>query len=94
MLCVNRARGRRWGAFAVQPRAESSVAEFRHAAVRAIREMVKAPGHDRRMLLLATQLAHERDLKPLLVAVLDALLADVRAQKGVDNEIEGVTLIR
>ncbi|KZV81777.1 SPO22-domain-containing protein [Exidia glandulosa HHB12029] len=63
-------------------------------AVRAVREMVKAPGYDRQMLLLATQLAHERDLKPLLVAVLEALLADVRAQKGVDNEIEAVTLIR
>lgn len=56
--------------------------------------MVKAPGFDRKMLLLATHLAHEHDLKPLLVAVLEALLADMRALKGADNEIETVTLVR
>ncbi|EJD55026.1 hypothetical protein AURDEDRAFT_50807, partial [Auricularia subglabra TFB-10046 SS5] len=65
-----------------------------HQAIRAVRAMAKAPGYDRKMLLLATQLAHERDLKPLLVAILEALLTDLRAQTGIDNEVEAVTLIR
>ncbi|KAH7103160.1 meiosis protein SPO22/ZIP4 like-domain-containing protein [Auriculariales sp. MPI-PUGE-AT-0066] len=63
-------------------------------ASRAVNEMISAPGYNRDMLLQAVQLAHERDLKTLLVSVLQALLKDVRSQKGSDNEVEAITLTR
>lgn len=56
--------------------------------------MVKAPNFDRKMLLLATQLAHERAMKPLLLSVLGALLETLRSEAGLTNELEGVTLVR
>jgi len=56
--------------------------------------MINAPGYTRDMLLLAVQLAHEKDLKTLLASVLQTLLVDVRMQKGPDNEVEAITLIR
>lgn len=59
--------------------------------------MVNASDFDRKMLLLATQLANEHDMKKLLLSVLETLL--VILQKGTSEEQDGcneeiVTLIR
>lgn len=62
--------------------------------MRAIEGMVKASDFDRRMLLLATQLAHESDLKLLLLTVLEALLKNVRLNPMAETEAEAVVLIR
>lgn len=56
--------------------------------------MVKAPDFDRKMLLLATQLSHEADMKTLLLACLEALLRTLSAHGAVDAETEAVVLIR
>lgn len=63
-------------------------------AIRAVEDMVKAPDFDRKMLLLATSLAHEADMKSLLLAVLEALLTTLKMQGAVDAENEAVVLIR
>lgn len=55
--------------------------------------MVQAPDFDRKMLLLATQLARESDMKGLLLAVLDALLQTLNFQEG-NNITEAMILIR
>ena len=48
------------------------------------------------MLLMATRLAHETDLKNVLLSVLQEILDHVRAQKAKATEInvEPITLIR
>lgn len=56
--------------------------------------MVEAPGFDRKMLLLATQLANESDMKTLLLAVLQALLDTVQKQDGQNLRMEALVLIR
>lgn len=56
--------------------------------------MVRAKGFDRKMLLLATQLAHDANLKMLLLTVLDSLLNFLRSQGYSDNEVEGLTMVR
>jgi len=56
--------------------------------------MAEAPDFDRKMLLLATQLANESDMKTLLLAVLEALLDTVRKQDGHQLHMEALTLIR
>src|SRR5882762_337689 len=62
-------------------------------AIKAARDMVRAPDFDRKMLLLATQLAHESDMKGLLLSVLDALLQTLNLPEG--NMItEAMILIR
>ncbi|KAG9223489.1 hypothetical protein CCMSSC00406_0006981 [Pleurotus cornucopiae] len=48
-------------------------------AIRAVQDMVKAPDFDRRMLLLATQLSHDVDMKTLLLSVLQSLLRTLKA---------------
>ena len=63
-------------------------------AIRAVEGMVKAPDFDRKMLLLATQLAHEADLKLLLLAVLEALLRTIQLRLMAEREAEAVVLIR
>lgn len=56
--------------------------------------MVKSPDFDNKMLLLAVQLAYESDLKALLLAVLESLLANVNSQQGSEFEVEVLTLVR
>ncbi|KAI0033707.1 meiosis protein SPO22/ZIP4 like-domain-containing protein [Vararia minispora EC-137] len=63
-------------------------------AMRAVRAMVKAADYDRKMLLMATRLAHEADLKALLLSVLEELLNSVQRDEDLRSETEGVTLIR
>ncbi|KDQ17571.1 hypothetical protein BOTBODRAFT_64038 [Botryobasidium botryosum FD-172 SS1] len=63
-------------------------------SIRAVQAMVSAKDFDRKMLLLATQLAHETRLKPLLLVILESLLKTLRSEVGVETEVEGITLAR
>ncbi|KAG8964728.1 hypothetical protein FRC03_001407 [Tulasnella sp. 419] len=63
-------------------------------AVTAIDGMIKAPDFDRKMLLLATQLAHESHMKNLLLSVLGGLLETLKGSGSLESELEGMTLIR
>ena len=56
--------------------------------------MVKTHDFDRKMLLLATHLANETDMKRLLLSVLEALLESVQTQDGGEIHPEAITLIR
>ena len=56
--------------------------------------MAEAPDFDRKMLLLATQLANESGMKSLLLAVLEALLNTIQSQDGQKLRTEALTLIR
>jgi hypothetical protein len=57
--------------------------------------MVKASDFDRKMLQLATQLSHERDMKALLLTVLEALLKTLPGgDKGSNMLLDTMTLIR
>ncbi|KAG8907771.1 hypothetical protein FRB99_002270 [Tulasnella sp. 403] len=63
-------------------------------AIRAIQAMVKAPDFDRKMLLLATKLAHESQMRNLVLAILEGLLKTLKSDAAVESEVEAVTLIR
>jgi hypothetical protein len=56
--------------------------------------MVKAPDFDRRMLLMITQLAHENQLRRILLKVLNALLQTLSSESQPANVVEGIILIR
>ena len=56
--------------------------------------MTEATDFDKKMLLMATRLAHESDLKHLLLSVLQELFKSVEADDGLRNETEAITLIR
>ena len=56
--------------------------------------MVKAANFDRKMLLVATQLAHETDLKRVLLVSLEALLNTVRSHGSGDTDVEAILLAR
>jgi hypothetical protein len=55
--------------------------------------MARAPDFDRKMLLLATQLAHDSDMKGLLLSALDALLQTLNFPEA-DMATEAMVLIR
>ena len=62
-------------------------------AIRAIHDMVKAPDFDRKMLLLATQISHQLEMKGVLLAVLENLLKTLKI--GSNAEVtEAITLNR
>ncbi|KAH9947352.1 meiosis protein SPO22/ZIP4 like-domain-containing protein [Amylocystis lapponica] len=63
-------------------------------AISAVRAMVAAPDFNRKMLMLATRLANESDMKTLLLSVLEALLVSLRARDGPEIDAEAITLIR
>ncbi|KAJ7609436.1 hypothetical protein FB45DRAFT_944458 [Roridomyces roridus] len=63
-------------------------------AIRATRDMVKAADFDRKMLLLATQISYESEMKSVLLAVLDGLLRTLKMEKSGETVVEAVTLIR
>lgn len=67
--------------------------DFNISAIRAARDIVQAPDFDRKMLLLATRLSHESNMKGLLLSVLDALLHTLNSQEG-NNFPEAMILIR
>lgn len=56
--------------------------------------MVKAIDFDKKLLLLATQLAHEADMKFLLLHVLEALLDAVRTKRLAEAQAESIVLVR
>lgn len=56
--------------------------------------MAAASDFNRKMLLLATQLANEFDMKKVLLSVLEALLHTVQSSDGNDLGHDTVTLIR
>jgi hypothetical protein len=56
--------------------------------------MVHAVDFDRRMILLACRLAHDLDMKDLLLNVLKALLDTLNTREKVGDITEAMTLIR
>ncbi|CDO70960.1 hypothetical protein BN946_scf184829.g69 [Trametes cinnabarina] len=62
-------------------------------AVAAVHAMVHATNFNKKMLLLATRLANDSNMKTLLLSVLEALL-DASIQEGVEAEAEAITLVR
>ena len=64
------------------------------AAMVAVEKMVKAPDYDAKMLLIATRLAHEADLKTLLLSVLEELLRSLSQKDGLRAEPVAVALVR
>ena len=62
-------------------------------AIRAIQDMIQAPDFDRQMLILATKVAHDWNMKAVLLTVLSALLDSLHHDE-LDTTIEAVTLVR
>ncbi|KAK1222658.1 sporulation-specific protein 22 [Marasmius sp. AFHP31] len=62
-------------------------------AIRALHGMVEAPDFDRKMLLLATQLSHELEMKSVLLNALEALFKTLKASRG-ETVAEAMTLLR
>ncbi|KAG1809768.1 uncharacterized protein HD556DRAFT_1223242, partial [Suillus plorans] len=65
-----------------------------HQAINTIRNMVHAANFDRKMILLACRLAHDLDMKNLLLNVLKALLETLNLRENVGNSTEAMTLVR
>lgn len=65
-----------------------------YIAIRAIHDMVKAPDFDRKMLLLATQISHQSEMKGALLAVLESLLKTLKIGSDSDVVIEAMALLR
>ncbi|KAJ8589076.1 SPO22-domain-containing protein [Rhizopogon salebrosus TDB-379] len=63
-------------------------------AIKSIHNMVHAVDFDRRMILLACRLAHDLDMKGLLLNVLKALLDTLNTREKVGDITEAMTLIR
>ncbi|KAG1855968.1 meiosis protein SPO22/ZIP4 like-domain-containing protein [Suillus subluteus] len=63
-------------------------------AIKSIRNMVHAANFDRKMILLACRLAHDLDMKNLLLNVLKALLETLNLRENVGNVTEAMTLVR
>ncbi|EJD04521.1 uncharacterized protein FOMMEDRAFT_146421 [Fomitiporia mediterranea MF3/22] len=63
-------------------------------AVAAIQNMASAPDFDKKMLLLATQLSHESDLKIVLLTCLEALLKTLQSRGPIDSDVEAICLAR
>ncbi|KAL5495788.1 SPO22_1 [Sanghuangporus weigelae] len=67
---------------------------FEEDAVAAIQSMASAPDFDRKMLLLATQLSHESDLKIAILASLEALLKTLHTHGPMESDVEAICLAR
>ncbi|KAG2135130.1 meiosis protein SPO22/ZIP4 like-domain-containing protein [Suillus clintonianus] len=65
-----------------------------HQAIQSIRNMVHAVNFDRKMILLACRLAHDMDMKNLLLNVLKALLETLNFRENVENITEAMALVR
>ncbi|KAF8880917.1 meiosis protein SPO22/ZIP4 like-domain-containing protein [Gymnopilus junonius] len=63
-------------------------------AIRAIQDMLKAPDFDRKMLLLATQISHQSEMKGVLLAVLESLLRTLKIGSNGEIVVEAMTLMR
>ncbi|KAM6497714.1 hypothetical protein JOM56_005662 [Amanita muscaria] len=67
-----------------------------HQAIKALHDMRHSAGFDRKMLLLATQITHQLELKGVLLSALEALLATLTSESGSagDAVVDAMTLIR
>ncbi|KAF9467007.1 hypothetical protein BDZ94DRAFT_1212000 [Collybia nuda] len=63
-------------------------------AVTAVQDILKAPDFDRKMLLLATQISHQSEMKVVLLSVLEALLKTLKIGNSGETVVEAMTLIR
>ncbi|KAJ4485242.1 hypothetical protein J3R30DRAFT_3282666 [Lentinula aciculospora] len=63
-------------------------------AIKSMHEMVHALNFDRQMLLLATRISHESELKNVLLAVLEALLKTVKVSNSGETVVEAMALLR
>jgi hypothetical protein len=66
-------------------------------AIKSLHDMRCAPGFDRKMLLLATQISHQMESKGVLLFVLEALLETLVAGSEAacsETVVEAMTLIR
>ncbi|KAK7461310.1 sporulation-specific protein 22 [Stygiomarasmius scandens] len=63
-------------------------------ATEAIHSMIEAPDFSRNMLLLATQISHESEMKIVLLKVLEALLKTLKVTNGGETVVEAMTLLR
>ncbi|CCL98934.1 uncharacterized protein FIBRA_00941 [Fibroporia radiculosa] len=63
-------------------------------AISAVKAMVKTSDFNRKMLMLATTLANESNMKSLLLSVLEALLNTVQSCTTPDMDVEAITLVR
>jgi hypothetical protein len=59
-----------------------------------MRDMVDAPDFNRKMLLMATQLSHELEMKTVLLAALEGLLKTLKFSIDGETVIEAMTLLR
>jgi len=66
--------------------------KFAPVAIRAVQEIILTPDFDRKMLLLATNVA--RDSKSVLHAVLAALLKTIRGRDEPDLNLQAIPLTR
>jgi hypothetical protein len=64
------------------------------SAITAVHQMSRSPDFDRKMLLLATRMAHESKMNALLLTVLEALLRTLKCGENVEADLEVITLIR
>jgi hypothetical protein len=63
-------------------------------AIRSISEMQKAPGFDRKMLLLATQIAHRSEMRLVLLSVLNNFLKTLKFGSSGEIVVEAMALLR
>ncbi|KAG8930527.1 hypothetical protein FRC01_002649 [Tulasnella sp. 417] len=63
-------------------------------AIQAIADMATSPDFDRKMLLLATKLAHEHKMRSLLLSILEKLLLTLQSSAALETEVEAMTLVR
>ncbi|KAF5339435.1 hypothetical protein D9611_009828 [Ephemerocybe angulata] len=70
------------------------LASAHYPAIRSINEMQKAPDFDRKMLLLATQVAHRSEMRLVLLSVLNHLLKTLKFGSSGEIVVEAMTLLR
>lgn len=64
---------------------------FGHTTMSVVKAIVGLLGFDCRMLLLATSMAYESDMKNLLLTISKALLKTLKCRGGVEADMEAVT---
>ncbi|KAJ3794551.1 meiosis protein SPO22/ZIP4 like-domain-containing protein, partial [Lentinula aff. detonsa] len=63
-------------------------------AINSMYGMVNSPDFDRQMLLLATKISHESEMKNVLLAVLEALLKTLKISNSGETVVEAMALLR
>ncbi|EDR10150.1 uncharacterized protein LACBIDRAFT_318204 [Laccaria bicolor S238N-H82] len=65
-----------------------------HQAIQAINDMQKAPDFDCKMLMLATHISHQSEMRTVLLSVLEGLLKTLKMGSSGDVVVQAMTLIR